>query len=173
MGEELGVDLLPGGRGGLRRLDGRAFARLGGSPAPSPDEGTRWPFKVLFSETTRFAAGRSARKWCRIAAGGRLDVRVRLDAAPGFLRLDPGEAFSVHRDPVLTVECLSGEGTAPVGAAEIDLSAGAVASSQIRVEEGPRGRRLTCGGDPQFVFRNPFPGRDIEVRFQSIVEAVL
>ncbi|MBM3695397.1 MAG: glycosyltransferase [Actinobacteria bacterium] len=173
MGEELGVNLLPGGAGACRRLDERALARAGASSPPT-EQGTRWPFKVMYSATTRFTEQQSVREWRRLVEGDRVEIGLRVGAAPEFLRIDPGEAFSAHRHPVLRVRRLGPAPPDPEEAAvEIDLASGGVGTADLRVEDFSGGRRLVCGSDPRFVFRNPFPGHDIEVRFTSVVEAML
>jgi hypothetical protein len=190
MGEALGVSLTGGGdeSGGLMRLDPRehrvgrvgSVARRGAPPAGT----TEWPLRVWYSTTEEFTDEKCKWQVCQVKPGSEVEAVVRIPEAPEFLRVGLGDFFSVHKEPVLVIRCRpeeesdgepEGEPDEPSDGEEVtvDLGRAPVHTRQFKFHPARAGSRLVCGNRPWAVLRNPFPGRDVEVRFTSSLERML
>jgi hypothetical protein len=130
---------------------------------------------VWYSTTEEFTDEKCKWQVCQVKPGSDVEAVVRVPEAPEFLRVGLGEFFSVHEDPVLVIRRLpEGKGEPSDGdEVTVDLARAPTHTRQFKFHAARAGSRLVCGNRPWLILANPFPGRDIEVRFISRLERML
>jgi hypothetical protein len=184
MGEALGVNLTGGSDGLLTRLDPVSFvpqatitdapeATLGPARATGKKtrqvSRTRWLYRVYYADSLDFEGPSSVKIAHQLAPGDEVDTSLFIKEAPAYIRVDPGQWFSIQSEPKVWVA----EADAPETKTTIDLVSGLMRTHQVHVTSGEEGLRMVCGSDPQIVFPNPFPGADIEVGYEATIERLL
>lgn len=171
IGQALKLNLLSGGKGKLTQIDMvqvLAAMEVGALNRPRDHANKSnfskidFPIEVFYSPTLEFAEDRKVSVTKPITPGEQLAVNIEMKNAAPFLRLDLGVYFSTHEQPKISILKPSSEGEEKY---ELDLERDILARHQFAMENG----RLICGFDSHCIFRNPFEGADISLRFQSKV----
>jgi hypothetical protein len=167
IGEILSLDLLSGGKGKVTRLTSDIFAEVTAqqnSKAINSNGSTygkiQFPIEVFYSKTLEFGPNKRISVTKQLAPGEEIAVSFDMKKAAPFLRLDLGVYFSTHECPEISILKLGSNGNERH---ELDLERDILSKNQFAFENG----RLICGFDSYCIFRNPFEGEDISLRFQS------
>lgn len=169
----LGLDLLPGGDGALRFLDAdnfrfedsaKALAKGARAEWPVQCETARFSLQLFQSHSLAFDKDNSQLAELSLPAPCKLHHEFTAESSLAFLRLDIGEYFSKHSKPELSVS-LKDESESTIRTI-IDFNSDVLASNQFHFN----GSDLVCGFDAYCIFKNPFPGRNIIVAFDSMME---
>jgi Glycosyl transferases group 1 len=167
IGEALGCNLLPGGKGTMTKIDPEQVS-VGGERNSFNADPTKtinssliqFPVELFYSPTLEFGEDKKMVMVKLVGAGEDLAVSFDMKKAATFLRLDLGFYFSTHENAKISI---SKSGSKNNEQYELDLKKDILAKNQFAIENG----QLICGFDSHCIFRNPFEGEDISLRFQS------
>ncbi len=177
LSEVLGLNLLPGGSGAFRFLDPELFkTKSEDEAAPSspvtfntqpPADVDSISLQIFQSKGLVFDARHSQLAHLTTASGGALHHQFVVPASLRYIRLDVGECYSRHIQVALTVAPLQQGPGKEITTKVIDLTRDVIDSNQFLWN----GSTLSCGFDAYCVFKNPYPGGDVVVTFNSMIES--